>query len=293
MMLAVAWPASMLGHPFMRNAYAGGTAVAVVCGLTGYFLVLRAQVFTVDALSHVAFTGALGALAFGGDLRAGLFVATIAVAAGMGLLGRSGRADDVIIGSVFVWMLGIGVLFLKIYTASRSGIGGATGAAGVGVLFGSVFGLSGGDVLLLLVAGAGVLAAFVAGGRPLLFATVDPPVAAARGVPVRGLGIAFLVTVGVAAGASTMTIGALPLLGLLAAPGAAAVRLTTRPSRGIALAILFAVASTWIGLAAAYELHRVPPSTAIVAVAAAIHAGAHLVPAHGRSPAARPVATVA
>src|SRR5207248_6404011 len=106
-----------------------GTGIASACGLVGYFVVLRAQVFTGDALSHVAFTGALAALAAGFDLRIGLFGATVAVALGMGLLGRSGRADDVVIGSVFAWMLGLGVLFLSIYTGSGSGANGTGGGS--------------------------------------------------------------------------------------------------------------------------------------------------------------------
>ncbi|HEX2423510.1 MAG TPA: metal ABC transporter permease, partial [Actinomycetota bacterium] len=119
----------------MRNAFLAGTGIAAGCGAVGYFVVLRSQVFTGDALSHVAFTGALAALAAGVDLRFGLFGATIAVAVGMGFLGRSGRADDVVIGSVFAWMLGLGVLFLSIYTSNSSG---ANGTAGVSVLFGSI-----------------------------------------------------------------------------------------------------------------------------------------------------------
>jgi zinc/manganese transport system permease protein len=128
----LAWVPPIVGHPFMRNAFLAGTGIAAGCGAVGYFVVLRSQVFTGDALSHVAFTGALAALAAGVDLRFGLFGATIAVAVGMGLLGRSGRADDVVIGSVFAWMLGLGVLFPSIYTSNSSG---ANGTAGVSVLF--------------------------------------------------------------------------------------------------------------------------------------------------------------
>jgi len=281
-MIGGVWPFTMLGHDFMRHAFAGGTAAAVMCGAIGYFLVLRSQVFTGDALSHVAFTGALAALAFGADLRLGLFVATVGVAVAMGVLGRSGRADDVVIGSVFVWMLGLGVLFLGLYATRRSGIAGANGAAGVGVLFGSIFGLSPGDVVLLVATGCAVLVAMAAAGRPMLFATIDPQVAAARGVPVRALGVAFLGIVGLTAAASTMTVGALPLLGLLAAPGAAAARLTVRPSRGVALSVALAVAAVWAGLVAAYEIHRLPPSTAIVAVAVVFHGAAHLMPRRRR-----------
>ena len=109
-----------LSHPFFLHAVLAGGAIAVAAGLTGYFLVLRAQVFTGDALGHTAFTGALAALAAGVDLRIGLFAATIAVAVLLGFTGRRGRADDVAIGSVFSWILGLGVFLLTVYTTSRS-----------------------------------------------------------------------------------------------------------------------------------------------------------------------------
>src|SRR2546421_26115 len=166
----------------MRNAFLAGTGVAASCGLVGYFVVLRGQVFTGDALSHVAFTGALAALAAGVDLRVGLFSATVAVAVGMGVLGRSGRADDVVIGSVFAWMLGLGVLFLSIYTAGSSG---SNGTAGVSVLFGSILGLSAGAAQTAAVIGAAVCVVVAFGVRPLLFASLDEGAAAAAGVPVR------------------------------------------------------------------------------------------------------------
>jgi zinc/manganese transport system permease protein len=110
----------MLAHPFIRHALLAGTAIAAASGLVGYFVVLRSQVFSGDTLSHVAFTGALAALAFGVDARLGLFVATIAVGLGIGVLGERGHADDVVIGTVFTWILGLGVLFLSIFTTSAS-----------------------------------------------------------------------------------------------------------------------------------------------------------------------------
>jgi zinc/manganese transport system permease protein len=271
------WLTNMLSHPFMGRAFIAGTVVAVACGVVGYFLVLRAQVFTGDALSHVAFTGALAALAFGIDLRIGLFIATVAVGLGMGLLGSGGRADDVVIGSVFVWMLGLGVLFLSIFTTSKSGAAGSNGAAGVHVLFGSIFGLSAGDVVVVAVVGSCVLGAVLFIDRPLLFASLDAAVAEARGVPVRALGIGFLGIVGLTAAATTEAVGALLLLGLLAAPAAAAQRMTIRPFRGVTLAAALAVTATWIGLVASYEIPKIPPSFAIVSIAVIFHAGSYVI----------------
>src|SRR5205823_10602362 len=96
----------MLQHPFLRYAFLAGTAIALAAGLVGYFVVLRQQVFTGDALSHVAFTGALGALAAGIDPRVGLYGACIIVALVMAALGSRGKADDTVIGIVFAWVLG-------------------------------------------------------------------------------------------------------------------------------------------------------------------------------------------
>jgi zinc/manganese transport system permease protein len=262
---------SILAHPFMRNAFLAGTGIAASCGAVGYFVVLRGQVFTGDALSHAAFTGALAALAAGFDLRLGLFGATVAVAVGMGLLGRSGRADDVVIGSVFAWMLGLGVLFLSIYTSNSSG---ANGTAGVSVLFGSMLGLSTEAARVAAVIGVSILAAVLLIARPLLFASLDEAVAAAGGVPVRALGIGFLALVGLTAAETTQAVGALLLLGLLAAPAAAAHRLTTHPFKGLALSTGLSIGAMWAGLTLSYTFPSMPPSFAIIATAVLTYAGA-------------------
>jgi zinc/manganese transport system permease protein len=263
---------SMFSHPFMVYALLGGTGIAAACGAVGFFLVLRAQVFTGDALSHVAFTGALAALAFGVDLRIGLFTATIAVALLIGALGRRGRADDVVIGNVFAWILGLGVFFLTLYTTDRSGSG--NGSATINVLFGSILGLSWPQAQAALWIGAGVLAAMLLIARPLLFATLDEAVAAARGVPVRVLGFGFLALVGAATAEATQAVGALLLLGLLAAPAGAALALTDRPWRGLALAVGLAIGEMWAGLTAAYLIPRMPPSFSITALATMVYAAA-------------------
>jgi zinc/manganese transport system permease protein len=263
----------MLSHPFMVYALVAGTAVALVAGPVGYLLVLRGQVFGADALSHVTFTGALAALAAGWDPRVGLVGAALAGALGLGLLGRRGRPDDVVIGGVFAFVLGLGVLFLSLYSSGRSG---GHGTAGVGILFGSVLGLDAGQVTLTVALAGAVALALIVGGRPLLFATVDEAVAQARGVPVRLLGVGFLMLVGVTAAQATQVVGALLILGLLAAPGGAAARLSDRPAVAAALAAVIAVGSIWVGLTASYALPSMPPSFSVIAVATAVFAAAAL-----------------
>jgi zinc/manganese transport system permease protein len=253
----------------MQHALIAGTGIAAACGLVGYFVVLRSQVFSTDALSHVAFAGALAALAAGVDLRIGLFAATAVVAVAIGSLGKNGRADDVVIGTVFTWILGLGVLFLSIYTTSD---GGDHGTANVNVLFGSIFGLDRGQALLAAAIGAGLCIGILAVARPLLFASVDETVAAARGLPVRALGIGFLVLVGVCAAEATQAVGALLLVGLIAAPAGASHRLTGRPWAGLALSAAIAVGSMWAGLFVSYVFGSIPAGFSIMAVATAVFA---------------------
>jgi zinc/manganese transport system permease protein len=258
----------MLSHEFMRSAFLGGTFVALACGVVGYFVVLRTAVFAGDALSHVAFTGALAAAAAGVATRAGLFAATVLVAVVIGALGDRARADDATIGITFAWILGLGVLCLDLF---QTGSQGGNGLLGARTLFGSIFGLSAGDARFAAAVGAGIVGCTLALARPLLFASVDPLVAAARGVPVRLLGVVFLALVGFTAAEATQAVGALLLLGLLAAPAGAAQRLTPRPYLGLALSAALAVLSMWVGLIVSYYVSDLPPSSAVIAVAGTIY----------------------
>jgi len=265
--------AHLLGHPFLQHAVTAGTAIAVLSGLVGYFVVLRGQVFAGDALSHVAYAGALAALAAGVDLRIGLFAATIAAGVGLGLLGGRGTTDDVVIGTTFAWVLGLGVFFLSYYTTHGST---GSGAASVTVLFGSIFGMSAGSARLAVLIALVLIGLLLVIARPLLFASLDPAVAAARGVPVRLLGPVFLAIVGASAAEASQAVGALLLLGLLAAPPAAAQRLTDRPWPALALSAALAVAAMWLGLGLAYAYPTLPPSFTIMAVATGEYAVAAL-----------------
>ena len=254
----------MFAHEFMRNALIAGSFVGVACGLVGYLVVLRAQVFAGDALSHVAFTGALAAAVLGLNILAGLFVACILGGLLMGALGDRARADDVVIGSLFAWTLGLGVLFLSIFTPNSSA---ENGTAGVRVLFGSIFGLSTTDVRTSAVLATLASLLLLAIARPLLYASLDTAVAAAQGVPVRVLGLGFLALLGLVAAQASQAVGALLLLGLLAAPAGAAHRLTASPYRGLLLSALIALGSVWLGLTLSYLFSTLPPSTTIIAAA--------------------------
>jgi zinc/manganese transport system permease protein len=283
-------PGSLLGmldEPFLQRAFLAGIAVALLAGIVGYLVVLRAQVFAADALSHTAFAGAMGALAVGLDARIGLFAATIGTGVLLGVLGPRGRADDVVIGTVFAWILGLGVLALSVYTAGAAAA--SNGGAGVSVLFGSVFGLSQGAAQLTAVAALVLVVVVLAIARPLIFASIDPAVAAARGLPVTGLGIVFLALLGATAAEATQAVGALLLLGLLAAPAGAAHRWTSSPFAGVALSAALAVGCVIAGLTASYAVPTLPPSFTIIATAALVYGLSFLVPGSlsrpGRTPA--------
>jgi zinc/manganese transport system permease protein len=253
----------MFAHEFIRNALLASTAIALAAGLAGYFLVVRGQVFAADALSHVAFTGGVAALAFGINELLGLLVATVLAAVILNSLSVASRAGDIEIGVLFALILGLGVLFVSIYV---SGHATSNSRGGVGVLFGSVFGISAGQARTAVVVSIGAVACLLVIARPLLYASVDAAAAAAQGIRVGALGAAFLLIVAVIASEAVQVTGALLILGLMAAPAASARNLTTRPYAGMALSAGVALTATWAGLLLSYAVPTLPPSFAMMAV---------------------------
>src|SRR5436190_11456326 len=237
---------AMLHYDFMRQALLAGTILSVVAGLVGYFVVLRHQAFAGESLSDVAFTGALGGAVFGINHLASLLVASIAVALAMGGFGERLRGRDVAIGTVLAWVLGLGVLFLSLFTAHISGTG--TGFSGVAVLFGNILGVSADQTTTITFISGLVVLVLVLIARPLLFASLDPHVAAAQGVPVRALGLGFMVLLAVTVSIATMAIGALLVFALLLLPAAIAYQMTTRPFVALALSAILAILLTWLGI---------------------------------------------
>jgi len=235
-------------YHFMHNAFLAGTIVAVVAGAVGYYMVLRAQTFAGHALAHVGFAGAAGALLFGLSPVVGLLVVGIGAAVGMGMLGdRNGSgdaADGVAIAAVFTFAIGIGLLFLQLYPGQAENA--------YSILFGAVLGITDTDVGTIAAAGIATLIALTVMARPLLFASLDPEVAMARGIPVRALSIGFLVLLAFAVAQSVQVVGILLIFALLVTPAATAQRLASRPPVAIALSIALALLFTWLGIAVAY-----------------------------------------
>jgi zinc/manganese transport system permease protein len=234
----------MFTYDFMQNAFAAGGIVAVVSGLVGFFLVLRAQTFAGHALSHVGFAGATGAVLLGVSPLAGLVALTLLAGIGMGLLGERLQQRDVAIGIVLAMSLGLGLLFLHFFTAS------ATQATAL--LFGNILGIDAATVWTLLLLGIAAAAALAVIARPLLFASLQPELAEAKGVSLRAVSVLFLAIVALAVAQCAQIVGVLLVFALMVGPAAAAQRLTTRFWHGITLSVVLALAEAWLGLVLAF-----------------------------------------
>jgi zinc/manganese transport system permease protein len=235
---------AMLEYDFMRNAFAAAGVAAVVSGLVGYFLVLRGQTFAGHALSHIGFAGGTGAVLIGVASVWGLVGFTIVAGIGMGLLGERISGRDVAIGVVLSLALGLGLLFLHYYTAF------ATQATAL--LFGNVLAVDRSMIVTLIILGLITVAALAAIMRPLMFASLQPELAEAKGVPLRFVSTAFLTIVALAVSQSAQIVGVLLVFALMVGPPATAQRLVTGLWAGLLLSAVIALAEAWLGITAAY-----------------------------------------
>jgi zinc/manganese transport system permease protein len=240
-----------LAFHFMVNAFRAGTIVAIVAAGIGWFMVLRRETFAGHTLSVVGFPGAAGAIWLGLSAVWGYFAFCIAAAlviaaipTGAGARARGYHDESAAIGTLQAFALACGFLFASLYGGFANGFN--------GLLFGTFLGVTDAQVVTLLIVGAAALLAVAAVARPLLFASVDPDVAAARGVPVRLLSVAFLVVLGVAVAEASQITGSLLVFALLVAPAATAQVVTARPVWGLVVAIAVGLAITWLGLGIAY-----------------------------------------
>lgn len=237
---------TLTSQGFMRNALFAGTVAAIICSLVGTFVVLRGLTFAADALTHIGFAGASGAVLVGAPAIAGLLTLTLLAAAGIGALQDQLRGRDVIVGMVLVGALGLGVLLLRLSNGYSN--------EAYALLFGDLLALSAHDLIVLGAASALAFLATVAVFRPLLFASLDEEVAQSRGVPVRTISIVFMLILAVAATAATQVVGALLAISLIVAPAASAQRLTARPGLAIGIAVVLGLLIMWIALALGYWL---------------------------------------
>ena len=247
----------MLDYDFMRSALAAATIVAIVSGTVGYFLVLRGQTFAGHALSHVGFTGATGAVLIGIAPLWGLLLVTMAAGLGMGFIGEKLAQRDVAIGLVLAFALGLGLLFLHFYTAF------ATQATAL--LFGNVLAVDIATVWTLLALGALSLATLGVISRPLLFASLQPDLAEAKGVSLRRYGVVFMAVVAVTTAECAQIVGVLLVFSLMVGPAATAQRLTSVVATGILISALLALIEAWLGITIAFYTDW-PTSFCIVAL---------------------------
>lgn len=231
---------TILAFPPFQNAFLAGTLVAIVAGCVGYFLLLRGLTFAGHAMSHVGFAGAAGALVIGANPILGMLVFTLLAAAGIGAMGRRLDERDITTGIVMTLLLACGSLFIALYHGYAE--------QAYSILFGTVMGISRADVWMTLALCAAVLAGLAAVFRMLLFCSYDPQVAEARGVPVKLLALVFMLCVAVTVSLSVQVVGVLLIFTLLVGPAAAANHLSASPPRAIFIAVVLAVAYSWLGI---------------------------------------------
>lgn len=231
-------------YDFMRNAFYAGTIAAVIAAIVGYFIVLRSMSFAGHALGHIGFTGAAGAGLVNLSPPLGQLLLTLVTAVGMGTLGKRVEKSDVVIGIILAFALGLGVLFLYLYKAY------ATQA--MAILFGDLLGVSSSLLCMMLIFSALSLLALALIARPLLFASLEPVLAEAKGISLAFISILFFAIVAIAVTEASQIVGVLLVFTLLIGPAASALNWTRTFWRGILVAVLLGLFIVWAGIILTY-----------------------------------------
>jgi len=234
-----------LSYPFIQNALIAGSCFAIVAAFIGYFLIIRGLSFAGHALPNIAFAGAAGAVMLGIAPVYGLFTFTIGAGIGIALLGRKTGERDITIGVIMTFALGLGLMFLSLYSGYAERV--------YSILFGAILGVSQSDVLTSIVWSLLVFVMLLLVFRPLLFSSFDPEVAEARGVPMQALSIGFMILLAITVSISIQIVGALLLFTLLIGPAATASRIFQRPVWAILLACGLGVVYIWFSVIMAFE----------------------------------------
>lgn len=235
---------SLFEYYFLRNALIAGTIAAVLAGFVGYFMVIRRLAFAGHALGHIGFAGATGAGLVGLTPVTGQLLLTLLAAMGMGSLGHRVSKSDVSIGVVLALALGLGVLFLHFYTSYA--------AQAMTILFGNLLGVSNHLIKMMLIYSIFSLVALSIIARPLLFASLEPELAEAKGVSLSFISILFMVIVAVAVTEASQVVGVLLVFTLLIGPSAAALNWTQRIVSGLFLTMMFGILIVWLGILLAF-----------------------------------------
>lgn len=255
---------------FIQHALLTGTCVALVSAIVGYFLVSRGLTFAGHALAHIGFAGAAGAVLLGLNPLAGLLVFTIGGGVGISLMSKESRSRDLAIGIMLTFALGMGILFLSLYSGFAERV--------YAILFGDILGISQADVVVTAIFSLLTILILLAIFRPLLFSSFDMEIAEARGVPVRTLAVGFLILVAITVSMSVQVIGVLLVFTLLVGPAATAMHLVKHPLRAIGLAMVLGVLYVWLGIFLAINVAggTWPPSFFISTLSFAVYLPVHL-----------------
>ena len=248
----------ILQSPFMVHALIGGSLVAVAAGLLGYFVITRQNAFAAHALAHIGFPGATGAILIGAPVTLGLAVFCIGGGLLIGLFGRRVADREMATGTILALATALGVLFASLASANAS--------TTTSVLFGNLLAISQDQLVVYGAFTLAVVLTLAVLARPLVFASVDPAVAEARGVPVRALGLAFVVLLALTITMAVQVVGTLLLFALVVTPAATALRITARPLRVAVISVALALGAVWGGLVLA-AMVDLPPSFFIVSLA--------------------------
>lgn len=252
----------------VQNSIWAGALLGLLGGLIGTFVMKRDLAFAVHGISELSFAGAAFALLIGADIIFGSLVGSVTAALLLGLMGVRARDKNSIIGVIMPFGLGLGILFLALYQGRASNK--------FGLLTGQIVSVDSVQLQVLAVTAVLVMIALVAIWRPLTFSSVDPEVAEARGVPVRALGIGFMVLLGISVALSIQVVGALLVLALLITPAAAALRVTSSPRLVVVLSVLFAVTATVGGILLALG-GRIPISPYVTTLSFLIYVVARVI----------------
>ena len=216
----------------LQNSILAGAVLGIIGGFVGMFVMMRDHAFAVHGVSEMSFAGAALALLLGYDVITGSMIGSIVSALLIGMMGVKKSESNSVIGALMPFGLGLGILFLSLYQG-RS-------ANKFSLLTGQIVSVDG-DQLNAMIAGAIVIIAILTLiWRPLSFASLDPEVAQAKGVPMRTLSLVFMVVLGIAVALSVQVVGSLLVLALLITPSAAALQVTASPLKALILSVIFA-----------------------------------------------------
>ena len=238
----------MFEYAFMQYALISGSIIAIICGIVSFFVIARRTAFAAHALGHISLTGASAAILVGISAISGQLIMNIISAIIMGLMGEKIKKNDLAIGIVLTFFLGLGAYFLYLYQNSYAG-------SVMTILFGNILAVSPQQIWVLLILAFIVLIGLVVIARPLLFSSIDPTIAEAKKIPQKTLSVIFFVLLAITVSMACQIVGALLVFALLIGPGAIAAQWCGNFYHSLIASIVIALTAVWLSLAAAFYLN--------------------------------------